>query len=66
MDLKKQFLEDELTKEWFTDLTTSGYAELKRKYEYAVEFGLESFEFAHQEFLTAYAKYLLQYMDGKY
>ena len=35
----------------------------KKKYYYTVNGGAESFKFQGHEFLVAYAKYLIQYLD---
>ena len=43
--------------------TPKFYHNLKKQYEKAVEKGEEQFTFEGNEYLTAYAKYLLQYCE---
>lgn len=40
-------------------------ANLKEKYKLAKETGADVFIFEGHELLTAYAKYLIEYLDGK-
>jgi hypothetical protein len=40
--------------------------ELKRDYNKALKNNSESFFFEEQEMLTAYAKYLIEYLDSKF
>jgi hypothetical protein len=39
---------------------------LRKEYDQAVEDNKDSFVFDGNEFVTGYAKYLLQYLDGQY
>jgi hypothetical protein len=39
---------------------------LREAYNLAVSEGLEQFRFEGQELVTAYAKYLLEYLDSKF
>lgn len=43
-----------------------GYYKLKKMYEKSVQAGDTSFMFMDIEILTAYAKYLLQYLQPKF
>lgn len=46
--------------------TKQQFIEFKKKYEIAVKNNSNSFMFKNNEFLTAYAKYLLQYLEPQF
>ena len=41
-------------------------AKLKRQYRHAVEVGQDQFVFEGHDILVAYAKYLIEYLDGRF
>lgn len=45
--------------------TSSDTKELRRIYKAAVAMGVESFTFKGHELLVSYAKYLLEYLEGR-
>jgi len=45
--------------------TLAKYRRLKLAYDYAVKEGQEQFDFEGEVFVTAYAKYVLEYLEGK-
>ena len=47
-------------------VSEDSYKKLKKAYEKAVKDGDGSFIFQHREILTAYAKYLLEYLNDTY
>ena len=47
------------------DLTPEQWKHFKRKYKEAKDAGKNSFDFMDNEVLVAYAKYLLEWQEGK-
>ena len=47
----------------YITVTMDEYKQLRKAYEKARATGVEVFLFKGKEFLTSYAKYLLEYMD---
>lgn len=52
--------------EGYVEFTWVQFMEFKKLYELAVELGYRQFTYNKEEYLTGYAKYVVEYLEDKY